>query len=89
MDHQNDDLVNVSQYSYKSGKGKEYFLLGRQGNPLRITFGEAHQIIKLHEEGLSVAKIYMAIDWRHNVTQSTVRTFVRNYKKGMFKEALG
>lgn len=77
-----------TQYQYVSGKGKEYFLKDGGTRPLKITIGEAYLILNGINEGKSLSQIYRDIDWHHVVSESAVRTFVKNYRQGMFEDAL-
>lgn len=80
--------TNTEAYRYIDGKGKKYFLHTNAHKPLKITMDEARRIVRMMSDDYSVMEIYESIDWHHNITPNTIRTFTRNYVKGMFDGVL-
>lgn len=54
----------------------------RRGRVLPINISEGRRIETLLKLGCSVASIYESIDFNKDVTSTTVRTFVKNYREG-------
>lgn len=81
--HRKAKVNNHVAYHYYTAQDRRYFKTPRGKRPIKITATEAIVIITYLQHNHSIEDIYESIDFYHDITIGTLKSWITQYNKGL------